>query len=64
MARVRKVLHVMAFDYYKRSNGRFYPVPCIRLQGKWVARLGFEPGQKIEIVAKEGLVIVRPAKQE
>lgn len=64
MQRVHKVLTIHAFDYYKSSTGQFVPTPCIRLQGKWVARLGFKSGDKMEVICKDGLILVRLAKQE
>ncbi len=43
--------------YYLYQNNK--PVPIIRLQGKWLRKLGFEPGGKITVVARKGLLLVR-----
>jgi hypothetical protein len=35
------------------------PVPIIRLQGKWLRKLGFEQDSKIKVVARTGVVLIR-----
>jgi hypothetical protein len=35
------------------------PVPIIRLQGKWLRKLGFEQDNKIKVVARKGVVLIR-----
>jgi len=34
-------------------------VPLVRLRGKWLQELGFEPGDKIEVAAKKGVLLIR-----
>ena len=43
--------------YYHYQNNK--QVPIIRLQGKWLRQLGFEPGDKITVVTRKGLLLVR-----
>ena len=35
------------------------PVPIIRLQGKWLRKLGFEPDSKIKVTARTGVLLIR-----
>jgi len=51
--RVNRMLTV----YYHYQNNK--QVPIIRLQGKWLRQLGFEPGDKITVVTRKGLLLVR-----
>jgi toxic protein SymE len=34
------------------------PYPFIRLQGRWLERLGFAIGSKVEVRADEGLLVL------
>ena len=43
--------------YYLYQNNK--PVPIIRLQGKWLRKLGFEPGNKIRVAAKRGRLLIK-----
>lgn len=33
-------------------------VPALRLNGRWLGRLGFAPGQKVELKTGEGTILI------
>ena len=47
---------------YLYTNGNKKPYPFIRLQGRWLERLGFAVGNKVSVAADEGLIVIVPAK--
>ena len=47
---------------YLFTNGNKKPYPFIRLQGRWLERLGFAVGDKVTVTAGEGLIVIVPAK--
>ncbi|MBP1765046.1 MAG: symE [Firmicutes bacterium] len=51
--RIKRILTV----YYIYQNDKM--VPLVRLRGKWLQELGFEPGDKIEVAAKKGVLLIR-----
>ena len=64
MSKVKvKILTIHSFSQYRNIHGEYVPNPCIRLQGKWLARLGFNPADKVEIKAKEGVLLVKLIKE-
>ncbi|WP_249033183.1 SymE family type I addiction module toxin [Tenebrionicola larvae] len=48
---------------YIRDSRTFTPFPSITLKGNWMKMLGFETGQKIEVLAEPGQLIVRLATE-
>jgi hypothetical protein len=38
-------------------------VPSIRLNGKWLAALGFAPGQKIRVLIDGATIIIAPVSR-
>ncbi|WP_353620997.1 MULTISPECIES: SymE family type I addiction module toxin [unclassified Enterobacter] len=42
---------------------KFTPSPSITLKGHWMGDLGFETGQKIEVITKPGQLIIRLATE-
>ncbi|YCH31510.1 type I toxin-antitoxin system SymE family toxin [Erwinia sp. D4-22] len=46
---------------YIRDQRKFEASPAITLKGHWMAALGFETGQKIEVIAGPGQLIIRLA---
>ncbi|XXN66081.1 SymE family type I addiction module toxin (plasmid) [Enterobacter ludwigii] len=46
---------------YIRDARKFEPSPSITLKGQWMAALGFETGQKIEVITQPGQLIIRLA---
>ena len=39
------------------------PYPFIRLQGRWLERLGFPIGAKVIIAADNGILVIIPAQE-
>ncbi len=37
-------------------------IPCIRLQGRWLEKLGYRPGQAIVVREEETRLIIEKAK--
>ncbi|MBK4717133.1 SymE family type I addiction module toxin [Enterobacterales bacterium BIT-L3] len=48
---------------YIRDSRTFTPFPSITLKGNWMKMLGFVTGQKIEVLAEPGQLIVRLAAE-
>jgi len=38
-------------------------IPCIRLQGRWLEKLGYRPGQAIVVREEETRLIIEKAKE-
>ncbi|PNS12795.1 type I addiction module toxin, SymE family [Mixta theicola] len=49
---------------YIRDQRKFEPSPSITLKGRWMAALGFETGQKIEVITGPGQLIIRLAGEK
>jgi toxic protein SymE len=47
---------------YIRDLRKFEPSPSITLKGRWMAALGFETEQKIEVITGPGKLIIRLAE--
>ena len=47
---------------YLYNNGNKKPYPFIRLQGRWLERLGFAVGDKVTVTAGEGVIVIVPVK--
>ncbi|HWP98238.1 MAG TPA: SymE family type I addiction module toxin [Syntrophomonadaceae bacterium] len=60
---VSKVLRVYSVSNYANVHGKFVIVPQIRLQGKWVEKLGFTAGSKLMLFADEGIIILKSLKR-
>ncbi|WP_240149741.1 SymE family type I addiction module toxin [Erwinia amylovora] len=46
---------------YIRDHIKHLPSPSITLKGHWMAELGFDTGQKIEVITEPGQLIIRLA---
>ncbi|WP_231853279.1 SymE family type I addiction module toxin [Erwinia tasmaniensis] len=46
---------------YIRDHIKHLPSPSITLKGHWMAELGFDTGQKIEVTTEPGQLIIRLA---
>lgn len=44
---------------YIRDHLKHKPSPSITIRGHWMAALGFDTGQKIEVIAQQGQMIIR-----
>ena len=48
---------------YLFTNGNKKPYPFIRLQGRWLERLGFAVGDKVTVTAGDGRIVIIPVKK-
>ena len=48
---------------YLYTNGNKKPYPFIRLQRRWLEKLGFAVGDKVNVAAGEGLIVIVPVKE-
>lgn len=53
--RTRKI----TYEGQRRQGGNVM-VPCLHLAGVWLEHLGFEIGDTVEIVEREGLLVIQP----
>lgn len=60
---VSKVLSVYPTSGYNNVQGRPVVVPQIRLQGRWVEKLGFTVDSKFKLFANEGVIILKSIKE-
>lgn len=60
---VSKVLTVYPTSNYTNVQGRTAVVPQIRLQGRWVEKLGFTVDSKFKLFANEGVIILKSIKE-
>ncbi|KTR88014.1 MULTISPECIES: SymE family type I addiction module toxin [Pantoea] len=44
-----------------RDHLKHWPSPSITLRGHWMAELGFDIGQKVEVITTPEQMIIRPA---
>ncbi|NWA64208.1 type I toxin-antitoxin system SymE family toxin [Pantoea sp. B9002] len=44
---------------YIRDHLKHRPSPSITLRGHWMAELGFDTGQKLEVLTQPGQLIIR-----
>jgi len=56
---VSKVLRVYPASGHTTVAGKIVTVPQIRLQGKWVEKLGFTVGSKFTLVADNGTIVLQ-----
>ena len=61
---VSKVLTVYPTSNYTNVYGRPAVVPQIRLQGRWVEKLGFTVDSKFKLFANEGVIILKTIKED
>ena len=58
-----KVLTVYPTSNYTNVYGRAVTIPQIRLQGRWVEKLGFTVDSKFKIFANDGVIILKSMKE-
>ncbi|BEN88276.1 Endoribonuclease SymE [Serratia marcescens] len=46
---------------YRTNGGRPNPLPQLTLKGRWLEPLGFTTGQRIEVIAEPGQLIIKLA---
>lgn len=44
--------------YQQRANGRGRTVPYLRLRGAWLQAFGFGRGEKVQIAAEHGRLVI------
>lgn len=44
---------------YEEPYGRLVKVPLIRLKGKWMEKMGFKVGSKVEVTGKKGKITLK-----
>ena len=49
---------------YLFTNGNKKPYPFIRLQGRWLERLGFAVGDKVAVTAGVGKIVIVSVKKD
>ena len=59
-----RIRTVNSFSKYKNRQGELCPTPFIFINGKWVAHLGFSPGDKFKIYGRTGFIIIKLIKPE
>ena len=59
-----RVLKVCAVFPYTNQNGWFVEVPSIKLQGKWLEKLGFTTDRTVEVVESAGEITLRIAQEK
>jgi hypothetical protein len=46
------------------QSGRNGEVPQLRINGKWLAALGFKIGETVKITTREKLLVIEPIQEE
>jgi hypothetical protein len=54
----------LTFTYRSRnlSFNRLQVVPELRLSGLWLQELGFSPGDRVEVISRDRLLIIQPVR--
>ena len=60
---VSKVLKVYPTSNYTNVQGSSVTVPQIRLQGRWIEKLGFTVDSKFKLFANDGVIILKSIKE-
>ena len=60
----KRVLKVSSLSTHTNSQGDYVDVPAIRLQGRWVEKLGFEAGKKVMVYEKPEEITLKLLKEE
>ena len=47
---------------YRKTQVKEYQVPYIRLSGKWMEKIGIQPGDKIEVKVQNEIITITPIK--
>ncbi len=54
-----RILKFTGFSNYTNREGVCVVVPSIRLQGKWLEKLGFDIGSKVEVSEEQGCMTIK-----
>ena len=44
--------------YRVRGNGKYFTVPMIMMQGKWLRDMGFAVGDRVSVTLQDGKLVV------
>ena len=53
----KKIYNILSVNCLYQDD---QPVPVIKLQGKWLQKLGFEPGDTLVVERQPGMLVIRP----
>lgn len=56
---IKRVLTISAMSAYSRKEA-----PFIRLQGRWLEKLGFEIGKRVTVEESPGRLVLKVVKDE
>ena len=59
-----RILTVSGVSQYTDLQGKYVQVPFIKLQGKWVEKLGFTVGSKVIVFKGAGELTIKLLKEE
>lgn len=48
---------------YRKNRDEYVKTAEIRLSGNWLERLGFLQGQRVKVITRQGMLIVRPVSE-
>lgn len=48
---------------YRKNRDEYVKTSEIRLSGNWLEKLGFQQGQRVKVITRQGLLIVRPVRE-
>ena len=54
-----RILKITGFSNYTNREGICVFVPMIRLQGKWLEKIGFNIGSRVEVCEEKGLMTIK-----
>jgi hypothetical protein len=60
----QRILTVSGASQYMDLYGRYVKVPFVKLQGKWVQKLGFTVGSKVLVLKGDGEITIKLLKEE
>lgn len=48
---------------YRKNRDEYVKTAEIRLSGNWLEKLGFLQGQRVKVITRQGMLIVRPVSE-
>ncbi len=54
-----RILKITELSSHINSEGDCVVVPSIRLQGKWLEKLGFDIGRKVLVSEEQGFITIK-----
>ncbi|EGO61771.1 hypothetical protein ALO_21576 [Acetonema longum DSM 6540] len=59
-----RILTVSGVWSHRNAVGQYVEVPALRLQGKWLAQLGFRVGSLVHVYENPGEITIRLSKED